>query len=92
MDKCESNVKKDDCRFAEAQSAVDSGHFEIKAKGHVDEHWTSWFGYLAVTQDECGYSILTGFIPDQSALHGILGQIRDLSLTLISVTQRVPDT
>ncbi|MEQ8673754.1 MAG: hypothetical protein RLP44_30015 [Aggregatilineales bacterium] len=35
-------------------------------------------------------TILTGYFPDQAALHGVLGRIRDLCLTLISV-ERVAD-
>jgi hypothetical protein len=35
--------------------------------------------------DQEGFTLLTGVIPDQSALHGILVQIRDLGLTLISL-------
>jgi len=31
---------------------------------------------------------LTGVVPDQAALHGILTQIRDLGLTLISITPK----
>ena len=43
-------------------------------------------GGLSITHDLQGNSLLTGFIPDQAALHGILAQIRDLGLTLISIT------
>jgi hypothetical protein len=32
-------------------------------------------------------TILTGVVPDQSALHGILDKINDLGLSLISVTK-----
>jgi len=43
-------------------------------------------GGLNITHDAQGNSLLTGFVPDQAALHGILAQIRDLGLTLISIT------
>jgi hypothetical protein len=62
--------------------------YEIKIKGHLDEHWTDWLGGLEITQDEQGNSLLTGVVPDQAALHGILTQIRDLGLTLVSITPK----
>ena len=61
-------------------------HYEIKVKGQLDEHWADWLGGLSITHDAQGNSLLTGVIPDQAALHGILTQIRDLGLTLISLT------
>jgi hypothetical protein len=68
---------------------VDSGiHYEIKIKGHLEEHWSDWLGGLEISQDTQGYSLLVGIVPDQAALHGILAQIRDLGLTLISLTPK----
>lgn len=61
-------------------------HYEIKVKGHLEEHWADWLGGLSITHDAQGNSLLTGVVPDQAALHGILAQIRDLGLTLISLT------
>lgn len=61
-------------------------HYEIKVKGHLDEHWADWLGGLNITHDAQGHSRLTGVVPDQAALHGILTQIRDLGLILISIT------
>jgi hypothetical protein len=42
---------------------------------------------MTLTHTSEGQTILTGPIPDQAALHGILNRIRDLNLGLISVTQ-----
>ena len=63
-------------------------HYEIKVKGQLDEHWADWLGGLSITHDAQGNSLLTGVVPDQAALHGILTQIRDLGLTLISITPK----
>lgn len=60
--------------------------YKIKIKGYLEGHWADWMGGLSITHDLQGNSLLTGFIPDQAALHGILAQIRDLGLTLISIT------
>ncbi len=60
-------------------------HYEIKVKGYLEEHWADWLGGLSITHDAHGNSLLTGVVPDQAALHGILTQIRDLGVTLISL-------
>lgn len=60
--------------------------YEIKIKGHLEEHWADWLGGLSITHEAQGNSLLSGVVPDQAALHGILAQIRDLGLTLISLT------
>ena len=60
--------------------------YEIKVKGHLEEHWSDWLGGLQITNDIQGNTHLTGVVPDQAALHGILVQIRDLGLPLISLT------
>ena len=61
------------------------GYYEITVKGHIDKYWTAWFGDLGVYYDACGFTILFGFIEDQSALHGVLAKIRDLNITLVSL-------
>ena len=61
------------------------GSYEIKVIGHLDQHWSNILGGLAITHDDQGYTRLTGMIPDQAALHGILNQLRELGLTLISL-------
>jgi len=63
--------------------------YVIKIKDHLEEHWSDWLGGLDITRDEHGYSLLTGIVADQAALHGILNQIRDLGLTLISISPQV---
>ncbi|MGW8143942.1 MAG: hypothetical protein ACWGN2_06070 [Anaerolineales bacterium] len=59
------------------------GSYEIKVAGHLDEHWSQMLGGLAITHDDQGCTRMRGIIPDQAALHGILGRLRELGLTLI---------
>ena len=66
-------------------------HYEIKIKGHLDSHWSDWMGGMKISQDGHGNSIMEGVLPDQAALHGILAQIRDLGLTLVSITSKGVD-
>ena len=58
--------------------------FQIVIKGCIDKEWAEWFGEMEINYHE-GSTILTGELADRSALHGILNQIRDLNLKLVSV-------
>ena len=61
-------------------------YYEIKIKGHLDQRWSDWFAGLNLTYLEGDATLLSGPLPDQAALHGLLERVRDLNLTLISVT------
>ncbi len=61
-------------------------YYEIKVKGHLDERWSEWFAGVQLTHLEGDETLLAGLLPDQAALHGLLERIRDLNLTLISVS------
>lgn len=65
----------------------DGEYFEIRVRGHLGPSWSECFGGLKVINEQSGETRLSGLIADQAALHGILGRIRDLNLTLISVTR-----
>ncbi len=65
-------------------------YYEIKIKGHLDPHWSDWFMGLTLTGLEGDETLLSGSLPDQGALHGLLERIRDLNLTLISVNRCSP--
>jgi hypothetical protein len=60
--------------------------YTITVKGHLDASWSDWFDAMTITHAENGETLLSGPVFDQSALHGLLNKVRDLGLTLISVT------
>lgn len=65
--------------------------YEIRVKGHLDQRWSEWFDGLEIHNLENGDAVLSGRIPDQAALHGVLVKVRDLGLCLISVSSAGTD-
>jgi hypothetical protein len=68
----------------------ESGLYEIRLKGHLDNRWADWFEGLTITLEEDGYTLLTGPVVDQAALHGLLKKVRDLGMPLVSVNSADP--
>ena len=64
--------------------------FQIRIRGHLDRQWTDWFDGMAIMLEENGDTLLTGPVPDQPALHGLLKKVRDLGMTLVSVNPVLP--
>jgi hypothetical protein len=60
--------------------------YRIRLKEKLDQRWSSWLGGLKVIHEANGETVLTGEVVDQAALHGLLSKVRDLHLTLISIS------
>ncbi len=63
---------------------------EIKFHGHLDPRWLEWFVGLELEHLEGDVTLLSGLLPDQAAVYGLLERARDLNLVLISVTCGAP--
>jgi hypothetical protein len=59
--------------------------YQIRIVGRLDASWAGWFDGLTIALDG-GDTLLTGPVVDRAALHGLLRRVRDLGLTLVSVT------
>ncbi len=69
------------------QSRDTDCQYAIVVKGYLDESLGDWLGGLSIARGERGVTIITGSIPDQSALFGVLIKMRDLGITLISLSR-----
>ncbi len=64
--------------------------YEVRVDGVLDGRWSEWFGGLRLSRDG-EQTVLSGALPDQSALHGVLNAIGDLGHTAISVCRLPPE-
>jgi hypothetical protein len=60
------------------------GKIEIVVEGHLDKKWENSFEDLDIN-NEGDNTILKVNIKDEAHLHGVLNQIRDLNLKLVSI-------
>jgi len=58
--------------------------YQIRLNGALDSSWSDWFDGFSISV-EGNETLLSGIVPDQSALHGILAKINDLGLPIVSV-------
>ena len=61
-----------------------SEFYVICVEGHLDEKWSDWLQGMTLRHESDGTSTLEGTLTDQAALHGVLSQIRDLGVPIIS--------
>ncbi|MBD8065996.1 hypothetical protein IC608_10970 [Devosia sp. PTR5] len=61
--------------------------YELRLRGHLDSRWAARLAVPDLTRESDGTTTLVAVGLDQAALHGLLQRIRDLGLTLISVSR-----
>jgi hypothetical protein len=59
--------------------------YRIRVKGTLGPEWAHWFGGMEIVSQEDDETLLVGPVADQAALYGLLAQIRNLGLPLLSV-------
>lgn len=64
--------------------------YEIRIAGHLGSQWIDWFDGLTITRRDDGDTLLTGPVVDQAALFGLLRKVRDLGMSLLSVSHVTP--
>ena len=67
-------------------------YYQIRVAGKLPGHWAGWFGDLDMVGRPGGQTLLSGWLPDQAALRGVLDRIFDLNLQLLSVNQGAAET
>ena len=71
------------------KTGTSSEQYDIRVEGYVGTAVATHFPEFQLAQNTDETTTFSGVLPDQAALHGVLARIRDLGLTLISVS-RVP--
>jgi hypothetical protein len=59
---------------------------EMRIKGNIKSQWSEWFGGLTISHSVSDETVLTGRVPDEAALYGIISRLRDLGLKLTSLS------
>jgi len=60
-------------------------YYAIRVQGHLDHSWQYRFEGLRIEHQDTGTTLLSGSLPDQAALYGVLLQIIRLGVTLLSL-------
>jgi hypothetical protein len=72
-------------------SGGDGGWYEVRLQGHLGAHWAARFDGMTLTPLADGTTVLRGLVADQAALHGLLRQLGDIGVTLLSLHQHDSD-
>jgi hypothetical protein len=63
--------------------------YQIRVQGRIDAQWSGWLNGMTIIQEseEPPVTRISGVVIDQAKLRGIINQLWDLNLTLISVNR-----
>lgn len=62
-----------------------ANHYEIHIEEELTASWSDWLDGLTIKSQPGEETILSGILPDQAALLGILNKVHDLNLTITLV-------
>jgi hypothetical protein len=71
-------------RTFHAEMARTGGHYEIRVRGHLGQVMRTAFPELRVRLDG-NDTVLSGAMPDQAAVYGVLAAVESLGLELIEL-------
>ncbi len=63
---------------------LDKAFYEIQVTGRLDGWCQELFEGMNIASKD-NVTTISGFVPDQAALHGLLAKVRDFGLVLVSV-------
>lgn len=78
---------KENHYFGELMATTRYYQIRIRIRGRVPAGLEDWFGGLRLTAEQDD-TLLSGPLPDQSALLGVLDAIHNLGLTVLSVSSQ----
>jgi hypothetical protein len=63
----------------------------IRLRSQINRDWSDWFTGFTVDNSQPGETVLSGTIPDQAALYGLMDKLSDLGIQIISVfSKKIP--
>ena len=71
--------------------------YQVRVEGRIGQRWLAWFDGLVInaTDEDAGHAggssaitTLTGVVPDQAALAGLLQKLYTLGLPLVEVRRK----
>lgn len=75
--------------------SIDTNHngtgYVILVDGILGADWSDWFAGLRVVPHGERETMITGYMPDQSALFAILARLQALNVALVSVRRCTED-
>lgn len=66
------------------KDSAQPARYQIRVDGLLFSQWSEWFEGMQIT-NQGGETILSGTLPDQPALHGVLERVRDFGLSVTAV-------
>jgi hypothetical protein len=69
----------------ELHASAQSNTYRIRVKETLDHNFTDWLDNLSLIPQENGETLLVGAFPDQPALRGLLDQLWNLNITVITI-------
>jgi ABC-2 type transport system ATP-binding protein len=76
-----------DLPVADLRTLLRSTQYQIRVRGQLGSQWSGWFDGLTMLPAGGDETILRGTIPDQAALHGLIGKVGGLGLPLLGVSR-----